>query len=479
MLCGPILQMKYFFYLSLCLAVLVTGCNNNNSEESNSIYIGGQINNPETDYVVISKENETIDTLYLDEKNQFGKEFTNLGRGIYTFRHPPESQIIYTEPGDSIVIWLNTMSFDESLNFSGDGYEKSDFLLDMFLKNQKNNDLILTYYKIEPTEFAKITDSIKADRIKDLEGLQEKNDFSEEFLNIARASINYEYYDLRERYTFLIRKYYNNFAEKIPEDFNNYREDIDFSNEELQDYYVYTNLIDDYLRSKSIEHCLKEHGNKKKCLNINSFSNIEKRILLIDSLSTIEPLKNEFLDRLSAQAITMSESEERLDSVLSLLEKIDYSRIESARELAEIQKNYFVGTSLNILNAENTEGKILSYSEIINKPTITYAWSLYAPTHHRWQHHIIKDLQKKYPELDFLGVNIDLGEREEWLRTLETFGYDKNNEFQITKRSSSKETYKKYLNKVFFVAANGDIVKGDLQLGTPEFEDQILEFLNK
>lgn len=477
--CGPILQMKYAFYLSLCLALLVTGCNDNNSEESNSIYIGGQINNPETDFVVISKENKTIDTLFLDEKNQFGKDFKNLESGIYTFKHSPESQIIYTEPGDSIVIWLNTMSFDESLNFSGEGAEKSNFLLDMFLKNQNNNDLILTYYKIEPTEFAKMTDSIKADRIEALEKLQEKNEFSEEFLKIARASINYEYYDLRERYTFLIRKYYDNYAQKIPDDFNNYRADIDFNNEELQDYYVYTNLIDDYLRSKSIEHCIKEHGGKKGCFNINSFKNIQRRMLLIDSLSSIEPLKNEFLDRLAAQAITMSESEERLDSVLNLLEKIDYSRIESARELAEIQNDYFVGKSLNNLKAEDTEGKILSYAEIINKPTITYAWSLYAPTHHRWQHHIIKDLQKKYPELDFLGVNIDLGEREEWLRTLETFGYDKSNEFQITERSSSKDTYKKYLNKIFFVAANGDIVKGDIQLGSPEFEGQIQEFLNK
>ncbi|PTX42389.1 hypothetical protein C8P64_2818 [Christiangramia gaetbulicola] len=470
--------MKNYYLFLLCCILLVAGCNDDSST-ADSVFIGGQINNPETDYVVISKDNKTIDTLFLDEKNQFGKDFKNLESGIYTFKHPPESQIMYMEPGDSIVIWLNTMSFDESLNFSGQGAEKSNFLLDMFLNNQSNNDLILTYYKIEPSEFAKITDSIKNERLKNLEELKSRNEFSDEFLKTARASIDYEYYDLRERYTFLIRKYYNTFAEKIPENFNEYRQEIDFNNEELQDYYVYTNLIDDFLRAKSIEDCAEDHNDHKACFNMNTFKNLERRILLIDSISEIQSLKNEFIDRLAAQAITMAEGETRLDSVIGLLEKIDYSEIESAKELADIQETYFVGNSINELSAIDTQGNEIKYGDIISKPTITYAWSLYSPAHHRWQHKIIEELKQKYPELDFLGVNIDLNEREEWLRTIETFGYEKENEFQIARRNTSKETYRKYLNKIFLVNSNGTIVKGDIQFGSPEFEQELLQFLNK
>jgi len=451
----------------------------NNSAESNSVYIGGQINNPETDFVIISKENQPIDTLYLDEKNQFGKKFENLEKGIYTFRHPPESQIIYTEPGDSIVIWLNTLSFDESLNFSGEGSEKSNFLLNMFLKNQKDNDLILTYYKIEPEQFAKLTDSIKNKRIQELEKLKESNEFSEDFLKIATASINYEYYDLRERYTYLLKKYYKTMAEKIPEDFNDYREEINFNDKELQDYYVYTNLIDDYLRTKSIEDCTESGSEHKKCFDINSFKNIEQRIGLIDSLTGIKSLKNEFIDLLATKAITSAERESRLDSVLKLLESIEYTNLESAKQLAFIQRNYFNGKSLKNFKLNNTEGNILIYNEIIDSPTIAYGWSIYAPAHHRWQHNIIKNLKAKYPEIYFLGINIDLGEREEWLRTIETFGYDKSNEYQLTRRSVPKDIYNKYLNKVFFIDSNATIVKGDLNFGSPGFENEIMEFLNK
>ncbi len=441
--------------------------------------MGGQINNPETDYVILSKENQTIDTLFLDKNNQFGKDYKNLESGIYTFKHPPENQIMYMEPGDSIVIWLNTMSFDESLNFSGEGAEKSNFLLDMFLKNRENNDLILTYYKIKPEKFAEITDSIKEQRLQTLQDLEQKNKFSEEFLNIANASINYEYYDLRERYQFLIEKYYKDVSKEIPEDFDDYRKEIDFNDERLQDYYVYTNLIDDYLRSKSIEFCQSQDNPTRNCYNLNSFTNIERRILLIDSLTEIKPLKNEFIDRLAAQSITMAENESRIDSILSLLERIEYSNMEEAENLAKIHEAYFVGNSLKNVQAENTKGEIVNYGDFIKRPTITYAWSIYAPAHHRWQHQIIKKLKQKYPELDFLGVNIDLSEREEWLRTLETFGYDKENEYQIAKRVASKETYKKYLNKVLFLDSNAIIVRGDIQFGSPDFEEEILEFLNK
>ena len=470
--------MKYFYFLSLCCALIFSGCTND-SNENGTIYLGGQINNPETDFVVISKENKIIDTLFLDAKNQFGKNYPKLEAGIYTFNHPPESQIMYMEPGDSVLIYLNTLSFDESLNFSGAGAEKSNFLLDMFLKNEQNNDLILTYYKIAPSEFARITDSIRQQRINKLNTLSEDREFSEEFLEVARASIDYEYFDLRERYTFLINKYRRDYRDQIPEDFNNYRKEIDFNNRELQDYYVYTNFIDDYLRSKAIEYCTRTHNEHKDCYNINSYKNIERRMILIDSLSNIESLKNEFLDRLATLAIVNSEKVSRIDSILQLLKDIEYTHIEEARDLAEIQKVYLNGQSLADLWAVNTSGKELKYGDVINKPTVTYAWSLYAPAHHRWQHNIISSLRDKYPQVDFIGVNVDINEREEWLRTLETFGYDKSFEYQIARRQITKDSYRRYLNKLFFVNKDAIIVKGDIQFGNTDFEEELEKFIAK
>lgn len=117
--------MKYAWLL-IGFLLLLSGCNNQ-PEGDQHVFVGGQINNPETDYVVLSKEDSIIDTLYLNQQNQFGKEYDDLESGIYTFKHSPENQIMYLEPGDSVVIWLNTLDFDRSLNFSGDGAEKAIF----------------------------------------------------------------------------------------------------------------------------------------------------------------------------------------------------------------------------------------------------------------------------------------------------------------------------------------------------------------
>jgi len=169
----------------------------------------------------------------------------------------------------------------------------------------------------------------------------------------------------------------------------------------------------------------------------------------------------------------------RIDSLLQLLKSIKYTHLDDALDLAELQKVYLNGQSLGNLWASNTNGEELQYKDIITRPTVTYAWSIYTPAHHRWEHSIINTLRAKYPQVDFIGVNVDKNEREEWLRTLETFGYDKTYEFQIARRQTSQDSYRKYLNQLIFVDENTNIVKGDLQFGHADFEEKLQEFINR
>ena len=465
-------RMKFRLLTVFCCVLSICSCKDGNGDEA-AIYIGGQINNPETDYVVISRENESIDTLYLNSQNQFGKAYDSLEPGIYTFKHPPESQIMYIEEGDSLVLWLNTLAFDQSLNFSGRGAKKSNFLKNMFLKNQDNNDLILSYYKVQPDRFSEITDSIRQKRLGSLQKLEENNDFSEEFLQIAEASIDYEYYDLMERYTFLVRKYYPEMAKQLPEDFNDYRKQINFSNEQLQDYYVYTNLIDDYLRTRSIEKCNDEHGDHDKCFDLDHFDNISKRIRLIDSLSNIPSIKNEFIDRLAYRSLVSAETESRLDSILSLMREIKHDHYKDVLEFSKIQRGFLIGTDVSSLNINSTDGEILTYGDIVTKPTVFFLWSLYAPSHHKWQHGQIRELRKEFPGIAFIGINLDMNESEEWIRTLETYGYNKQKEFQVTRRNLNQKSLRRYINKLTFVDENGIIFKNNALLGTPALNESL------
>lgn len=471
--------MRFYILTFLTLLLLTTGCKRSAGDKAKSVYVGGQIVNPNSPYFILSKDDETLDTIHIDSTGKFGKKIDNIEPGIYTFKHNPENQIMYLEPGDSLLIWLNTLSFDQSINFSGRGAQESNFLLNMFLLNQKNNDLILSYYKIKPEKFAKLTDSIKNERTARLKKLEEKYDFSKNFKEIAKASINYEYYDLRERYSFLIKKYYSKFEEDFPQNFYDYRKDINFNKENLQNFYVYLNLIDDYLRTKSIEYCQDHHIDNKQCYDLNNFENIKRRIHLIDSLSDTPNIKNEFLDRLASQSITLSNTESRVDSVLDYMKSIGYTNQKALEKLARVQKIYLVGKSMKDKVLLNTNREFITYQDLLNKPIITYTWSMYSPTHHRWQHRIIKNLRKKYPEINFVGVNIDEGEVEDWLEVLDKNNYNKKFEFQLAKRNLDKETLRNYLSKMLFINKKGIIVRGDAQLNPVTFENEVLEFLNQ
>lgn len=445
------------------------------------MYFGGLIINPTSKFVVLFKKDVVVDTFYLDAQNKFGGNLVGAEKGLYVFKHPPENQIMYLEPGDSTLVLLNTLEFDESINFSGTGAAKSNFLNKMYLHNQENNDLILSYYKLDPENFAEKTDSIRERRISQLDNWNKKNQFSDEFFSLAQHTINYEYYHLRERYAFLIRKHAPETLDQLPEDFHDYREEISFNDEQLEDYYVYLNLIDDYLRTRSIEYCEENNIISENCFDLTDYDNIKRRIILADSIIENPRVKNTFLDRLSAQGIIYSESREDLVAIIQLLDEIEYSgeRMEDLRQMAGIQNALLPGRELGELKLLNISRDTVKVKEISNRPKITYHWSVNSQRHHKWQHKIIDDLRFKYPEIDFIGVNIDKNQFTEWQTVIDRQKYPSEFEYKLNIININEVLLKNYLNKLIFLDPSGKVLRGDVQLNSLDYEESILEFVEE
>lgn len=471
------MKLKFIFIAFILVSIL--SCTQDKNASSD-FYIGGQIANPSSKYVIISKNDIDLDTLYLNENNQFGSTLKNIEAGLYVFKHPPENQIIYMEPGDSILVWVNTLAFDESINFSGKGSEKSNFLTNLYLLNQQDNDFILNYYKLEPSEFAQKTDSIRNERQQQLIELDKKHGLSEDFIELANSSIDYEYYDLRERYAFLIRKYYREFVKKIPNKFHEYRKDISFNDKKLEEYYVYLNFIDDYLRTKSLEYCDENNITDQNCYNLNSHDNIKQRMILADSQIQNKNIKNIFLDRLAAQGIIYSQTTENIQAILDLMTKINYSgeREADLRVMAMIQEELLPGYNIGGLKMTTISKDTIQLKDILKKPVITYYWSVNSQGHHKWQHKMIEDLREKYPEINFIGINIDKNQYDSWVNVIKNNSYDPKFEFQLTRIRVENKLRKNYLNKLLFIEPSGIIARGDAQLNTPDIETKILEFIS-
>ena len=464
--------------LLLLSFVFIFGCR---SEPELSIsYIGGEIANPTDEHIILFKDNKLVDSIPLDGQNMFSYTLNNAEQGLYTFKHPSESQTIYIEPGDSILFRLNTVAFDETLFYSGNAAEKNNFLMELFLLNEKNNDLIFSYYKIDPKDFAKITDSIKNSRTQKLKHLQQRKKFSPEFLSLAEKSIDYEYYDLRERYAFLINKYLSERSAELPQNFFDYRKKVDFNDESLQSHYVYQRFLDDYLKNRSIENCPPKNQDRE-CYNLNDFHNIRKRILLTDSIFTLEVLRKRFLQRFGRQQIIYSNTTGQIDSTLNLLSRLEYDpkKLEELKKLARVQSSYFIGNNVSNKKIIDTHRNKLVLGNVLNKPTIAFLWSVHSKNDYRKDHKMVQELRKKYPEINFMGINIDDAMPEIWIQTLKENAYDPNFEFQIYDSGEKKALYTNYLNKVLFINEKGEIIFGDIPFDHGAFEGYILEFLNQ
>jgi len=110
---------KNLLYLFLFILV---GCGEI-KKDSPSVFFSGEIVNPTSEHVVLYKGDVVIDSSTLGKNNMFSFKLDSIEDGLYHFNHAPEYQYVYLEKGDSLLLRLNTVDFDESLVFSGTGEE--------------------------------------------------------------------------------------------------------------------------------------------------------------------------------------------------------------------------------------------------------------------------------------------------------------------------------------------------------------------
>ena len=475
--------MNFKLFLTIPLLFLLLSCGNDTDKKSTT-YLGGEIVNSNYDYITLEKDNILIDSILLNKDKKFSYSFKEKGfsPGLYTFRHTPESQVFYIEEGDSLLLRVNMDEFDESLMYTKGKSQENNFLMEMYLLNEKDNDLILSYYKMSPKDFAQKTDSIKDFKLERLASLKSKYEFSNTFTEVAKKTIDYEYYDLRERYAYLINRYFSDFRNRIPADFFNYRKDVNFNDQSIQSYYTYQRFLDNYLKNKAIENCIKNKSNDSLsyCFRVNTVENLKQRLHLADSLFKIKGLRNRFLSNLAKKQINFSVNDSQIDSTLFLLNKFNLpqDQVAELKALGSLQKKYFVGKNVSNAKLLSANGEKITIASISKKPIVTYTWSLYQESH-KIHHHLINELRNKYPEITFIAVNIDEEDSDLWIKSIENFGYDKDFEFQIRDRKNKRYLYKSLLDKVLILDRKGNIVQNKLNLDGPNFENKILQFLNQ
>ena len=123
--------MRFIFLLIIFLFI---SCRN----ENHPIFFGGKILNKSADKIILNKDDDILNESSIDENGFFQMKLDSISPGLYNFFLQPEFQYLILEKNDSIYIRLNSLDFDESLVFMGNGASKKNFLMDIFLNFEKN-----------------------------------------------------------------------------------------------------------------------------------------------------------------------------------------------------------------------------------------------------------------------------------------------------------------------------------------------------
>ncbi|SEQ97445.1 hypothetical protein SAMN05421824_2721 [Hyunsoonleella jejuensis] len=468
--------MKLYIYI-VCIVLTLVSCGKDSCKYA---VIGGEIINRNTDYVVLFDSNKVIDTVKLDGNSRFSYKIENLTPGFYTFKHGGEIQMVLLEPADSVMFRLNTLDFDESLVYTGNGAKKNNYLINDFLQSEKEEKEVFKLCQLKPNDFERQIDSIRARKNKNLQAFKEKHNTSMLFNKIAQANIDYDYYSSKEVYPFVhYGRNKKKIIDAIPDDFYDYRKDINYNDDFFKDYFNYTSFLKRSFNNIALETHL-EHAKTPYRIWTNVCYNLD-RMAAIDSLVHNPSIKNELLYHYGMIFLSKNKKIEDNQKV------IDYFLTKSTNE----KNNQLIldySTSINKLKpgerfpsvlVRNLENDLIDINDVINKPTVVYFWSHLYKGYFEDSHRRVKELIKKYPEVEFISVNIDDYSKDRWVSTVKNKKQALQHEYIFEVPKTSMQQLAVYpLTKVILVSKDNKIVNGHSNMFVNGFEEELLGLLN-
>ena len=457
--------MKYV--ISVILVILTFGCTTT-QKESNSTFFGGEIINPKNNFVLFLRDDKVVDTLLLDKNNRFLKEYNSLKEGLYTFKHGLEFQYIYLEPTDSILIRLNTWDFDESLVFNGKGSNKNEFLINLFLQNEKEENVMYDFFNLEETDFQNKIDSLASQRETIFKQFTtEEVEVSEGFETLTSAAIHMPLYRLKEVYPFYYKRAHKlKEFNSISDSFYNFRNDVDFNKENLISFYPYQNYIVNYLYNLSYQ--LKEKDPSKDNITLNVLELITKKIDLAEFKNTLlkRIIVNDFLN----SETTCSINESALDFFLKNCSDEDY--IKEVNDLVNDSKVVLNNEPLKDFDVISYDNKVVTISEIIKgKKTVIYFWS----TQFMSSEYLVKRinyLEKRFPTIQFIGINLNPNTEdittEHQLKMLNI-----STQFKLTKDSYANSYLTSNHPRSIIIDENGIVKNGFTYIDSHKFSSEL------
>lgn len=419
-------------FLLLLLTLFALGCST--TQKKDYVLFAGEIVNPSSDYVVLLKGTQIIDSAKLDAANRFRFKLNSVEDGLYHFNHAPEFQYVYLEKGDSLLVRLNTLYFDESLVFSGTSEDINNFLLELFLSEEDEEQAMRKeYYKLESDAFTNKINQLRNDKLKAIALIKEESQLSEKAFRIANASVDYTYFGYMEMYPFAHkRKQREHGLHELNDSFYSYRQNVNYNDKELSYLRPYYDFMKSHLGNISYMTCKKNCGDKnaktRNQLHLN-----KHKLHVIDSLVVEKELRDNLFrsvafDYLLKEHDSPENNKTFLDDFVTVSgNNMHITEIEHLYEgIRNIQPNYPI-PSIGVLT-ENDETVTLPQIGK-NKNTVFYFWTATNKAHYQNMFKRVQQLSTSKPELDFVGINFHT-DKTSWKGIIENAGLDMGKQYR-------------------------------------------------
>lgn len=460
---------KYLLILSLI--GLMTSCKKEFSGDNYVAYFGGEVANPNNPYVLFCKNNIVIDTIPLKKDNTFFIKFDSLTPGLYSFKHEPEYQYIYFDKNDSLMVHVNSKDFDNSIVFCGRGDEKNNFLMEMYLRNEKDRDQMFDIFDYNFEKFNANIEKTNKDNLKFYKAKKQEIQWDEEFDVFAKAMVEFPYYTKKEVYPVIHKiRTGEDVTSKMPKEYYDFRKQIDFSNEALTDFSPFAMYLNHMLNNVASLNTKKNLSEADMSLKTNI-----NKLKVADTLIKNQKVKNIVLNNIAFQYLLEDQNMVNDKAFLETYRR--YSTDKSKKnEILKIEKAIQllnVGKSLPSVELVDVNGKKTTTNDLVTKNTVFYFWSEKLNSHLVAVHKKVKEFEKAFPNYNFIAINLD-SNIDTWKETLTAYQFNPAKEFHCSNFEDIKDKWAiTKVHRIIIVNADKTIKNGFANMFDVNFVDNL------
>lgn len=456
--------------LLVTLLFFAYSCKKDFADDNFTAYFGGEIINPKNNYVLFLKDDEIVDTLFLDINNRFFKTFDSLASGLYSFKHEPEYQYVYFDKNDSLMVRVNTKDFDESVVFCGRGDEKNNFMMELYLKQFNERVKMFDLFEKDPKTFLKNIDSAFKKKEKFYTHKKHQINWNSDFDMYVKSALNFNYYTFKEMYPLAHQmRTGKNLIDELPKDYYNHRNRIEYNNPKLTHFSPFVRYLTHMMSNVSF-YKTSDNNVMGNALDINIH-----KLNIADTLFKVSAVKDKVLKNIAISYLLEDQKSENNYVFFNRLNELvkDKGNIEEVNKTANAIQLLSAGNTLPEVTLIDLNGNEISSHSVVRGKTVLFFWTENIPTHMNAAHKKAIDFFKNNPNYNFIGINID-EDHTKWLNAVQKNNHGTVNEFRAKNVEDLKDKWViTKLQRTIVTDNNGIIKNAFVNLFDVRFQEEL------